>query len=474
MTYNTSDLRTFLTDADAAGLTLYVDKPVDVETQVAALCSETRRPTVFRNLKDYQDFQITDCLTRFRDTQALMLGIDRGKPELVMPGYLNLLSKGPGETLSIDDAPIKEVIWREQDAKLSRLPIPIVSEGVDFPHLNIKKEDFLFPVISGAIGVTKHPDGTQNTFFTMAKVIGDQRIHFFMLPGHTARNVAEWAAKGECCPMALVIGCHPLYEVGAAYTGPHAGFSELNLIASLLGGPVPTTKAETLDLEIPAFAEIVIEGHIDPEKAPYLHCSSHSDSFAPIISMEPFFDVTAITMRKKPIYRHIQPNRFTEHHSLGEFIVVPPLLKTLLDKGLPVKDVHIPLRSCINCAIIQMTANNPAEVREAMQTGMAMPLMPRLTIVVDEDIDIYNMDDVLFALSIRTNGTFDIESFNGTRAYPEPLTTLINAPDDIQMLHNNRWAIDATKPTLAQPNQRLEHIRLTPRGEGAVKLADFL
>ncbi len=145
-----------------------------------------------------------------------------------------------------------------------------------------------------------------------------------MLPGHTARNVQSWQERGERCPMALVIGCHPAYEIGGAYTGPHPGFSELDLIAGVIGGPVPTTRAETLDMQVPALAEIVIEGFIDPGKAPYLHTSSHSDSYAPILSDEPFFDVTAITMRKNPIYRHIQPNRFTEHHALAEFIVVPP------------------------------------------------------------------------------------------------------------------------------------------------------
>ncbi len=474
MSYNRSDLRSFLAEADQAGLTLSIHKPVDVKTEVASLCSETTNPTVFNHLKGYEGFRMTDCLTRFRETQALALGIEAGRPELVMPTYLERLGRGPVPTVLLDEAPIKEVVWLGSEAKLSRLPIPVPSKGEDFPHLGIKAEDFNVPTMSSGMGVTKHPDGTQNTFFTMAKVVGEHRMHFFMLPGHTARNVQAWAEKGERCPMALVIGCHPVYEMGAAYTGPHPGFSELNLVGSLLGGPVPTIKAETVDLEIPALAEIVIEGYIDPERAAYLHASSHSDSFAPFISLEPFFDITAITMREKPIYRHIQPNRFTEHHSLAEFISMTPLLKMLLDKGLPVKDVHMPLSACGNCALIQMNANNPLEVREAMLTAMANPISPRLAIIVDEDVNIYDMNDVLFALSIRTNGTFDVESFNGVRGLPEPLTTLINSSEDIQMLPNNRWAINATKPSLSEPEKRLENVRLTPMGEGEVKLADFL
>ncbi|MEH6581202.1 MAG: UbiD family decarboxylase, partial [Halioglobus sp.] len=367
MNYCDADLRSYLTQA--SDRTLTIRKPVDPATEIAALCSETVQPTVFENLTGYPDFRLADGLTRFRDTQALALGIEGG-PEGVIPGYAAKLAAGPGTTVEIENSPIKEVIWKGDEARLSRLPIPIASEGYDFPHLGIKEQDFLVPTISGGMGVTCDPEGNQNTFFTMAKVVGDQRIHFFMLPGHTARNVQAWQERGERCPMALVIGCHPAYEIGGAYTGPHPGFSELDLIAGIIGGPVPTIRAETLDMQVPALAEIVIEGFIDPNKAPYLHASSHSDSYAPILSEEPFFDITAITMRKNPIYRHIQPNRFTEHHSLAEFIVVPPLFGMLQAKGLPVIDIHMPLRSCGNCAIIQMTANNPLEVREVMLTSM--------------------------------------------------------------------------------------------------------
>ena len=132
-----------------------------------------------------------------------------------------------GPSVSIDDAPCREVIWTGDEVDLARLPVP---EGVDLLHLGIRAQDFLTPVICGALGVTRHPDGALNSFFTMAKVADSRRIHFFMLPGHTAANVAAWAGKGHRCPMAPVIGCHPLYELGAAYSGSHPGFSEFILV----------------------------------------------------------------------------------------------------------------------------------------------------------------------------------------------------------------------------------------------------
>lgn len=474
MPNNQSDLRSYLAQTDSEGLTLHIEKSVDVHTEVAALCSETSRPIVFRNLRGFEGFQLTDCLTRFRDTQALAMGLERGKPRTVIPYYAGMISKGPSPTQTVEDAPIKEEIWSGADADLSRLPIPVPTEGVDVPHLGLKAADFLTPTISGAMGVTRNPEGKLNTFYTMAKVIGKQRIQFFMFSQHTVANVEAWAKLGKQCPMALVTGCHPLYEMGAAYTGPHDEYSEFNLISTLMGGPIPMIKAETLDLEVPALSEIVIEGFIDGNRAPYLHLSSHSDSYAPFFSPEPFFDVTAITMRKNPIYRHIQPNKYTEHHSLGEIISVVPLFMKMKQAGLPVVDIHMPISSCGNCAIVQMAPRKRDDVRKAMQICMQSGPAPRLTIVVDEDVDIYDLKELMFALSIRVNGRFALMSVEGTIGMFEPLTTLINSPDDIKLLPNNRYAIDATKPPLSEPERRLENVRLTPRGAPRVKLADFI
>ena len=121
----------------------------------------------------------------------------------------------------MDDAPVKEVKWTGADASLRRLPIPTPSEGMDFPHLGVEKKEFDTPCISGGIVITRHPEtGLHNTFFSMAKVMGDQRIQLFMASLHTNANVAAWVEKGERCPIAFAIGCHPAYEFGAAYTGP--------------------------------------------------------------------------------------------------------------------------------------------------------------------------------------------------------------------------------------------------------------
>ena len=276
--------------------------------------------------------------------------------------------------------------------------------------------------------------------------------------------------------MALVIGPHPALELAAVYTGPHPGYSELELGARLTGEPVRLVSCETVDLQVPADAELVIEGFIDPETAPYVHTSSHTDTHAPIVSNEPFFDVSAITLRRDPIYRHIQPTRFTDHHAICEFIVAPMLFNVLRGKQLNVHDVAVPLQSCINCGVIQMTPAAREEVREALYTGMTNPFFPRLTLAVDEDVDILDAKDLLYAMAIRVDPARDILTVDGVRSINlEPLGRPIpGVPLETMLRAGSRYGIDATRPPLCEPEQRAAFERLRPRGDGAVRLEDFL
>ena len=109
MTHSQADLRSFL--EQAADQVVHIRKPVDPANQVAALCSETTQPILFENVAGYPDFRITDCLTRFRDTQAMALGIEGG-PGSVIPGYVARLSQGPGPTIEITDSPVAKTLYR--------------------------------------------------------------------------------------------------------------------------------------------------------------------------------------------------------------------------------------------------------------------------------------------------------------------------------------------------------------------------
>lgn len=473
MSYSKRDLRTFIADVERQRTVLRIGRTVDVRDQVPALCSETTETIVFESLAGFPGWRVADCLVRDRAHQALALGC---ADDEVIPCYAQRAARGPGTTVLIPDAPVKEVVWRGDEARLDRLPVPVPSEGMDVPHLGLKPEDFRTPVISGSIAVTREPGSrVHNCFFTMAKVHDARRAHCYIFSPHTWQNIQAYSARGERAPMALVIGCHPIYELAATYTGPHPGYSELELAAGLLGEPVPLVKCESVDLEVPAYAEVVIEGLIDPAVADYIHTSGHTDTHCPIVSREPFFDVTAITMRRDPIFRHIQPTRFTDHHALCEFIMAPMLYGMLKAKGMDVHDVAVPAHSCLNCAVIQMTARATEEVREALLNGMTLPFFPRLVVAVDRDIDIYDANDLLYALSVRCDPARDIITVDAVRSFNlEPLSRPIPGLGDHLLRSGARCGFDATKPPLAEPEKRVRFERLRARGEGKYRLEDFI
>lgn len=473
MNFSTEDLRSFLAEVESRHKLLRIGKAVDAQTEVPALCSETRSPILFENIRDHEGWRLADCLIRDRKHQGIAL---KCHPDEVIATYAQRASRGPGETCVVTDSPVKEVIWNGSDASLHKLPVPIPAEGIEVPHLGLKPADMEKPVISGAIGITRNPEtGVHNCFYTMAKIDSEQRAHCYIFSPHTWENIRMYQARGERAPLALVIGCHPIYELAAAYTGPHPGFSEIQLAAAMLGEPVALVNCESVDLQVPAYAEIVIEGLIDPELGRYVHTSAHTDTRCPFVSNEPYFDITSITMRGDPIYRHIQPTRFTDHHAICEFIIAPMLLGILRGKGLDVRDVSVPLQSSINCAVIQMTPRAREEVREALLNSMAMPFFPRLTIAVDEDVNIYDMNDVMYALSIRVDPAADILTVDGVRSFNlEPMGALIPGLEDGLLRSGARYGIDATKPPLSQPDKRIYFERLKAKGEDKVFLQDYV
>ena len=473
MDYSTQDLRSFLAEIEQEYELLHIKKPVDAQNEVPALCSETIKPIIFENLRGHENWRLADCLIRDRKHQALALKCHETE---VVPHYAKLTMGGPGSTCIVPDGPVREIVWTGDDARLDRLPVPIPSDGIEVPHLGLKPEDFRAPVISGSIAVTKDPEiNSHNCFFTMAKVHDEKRAHCYIFSPHTWGNIEKYKAKGERAPLALVLGCHPIYELAAVYTGPHHGFSEIELAAGMLGETVALVDCETVDLQVPAYAEVVIEGYIDPNTDRYIHTSAHTDTHSPIISQEPFFDVTGITMRRDPIFRHIQPTRFTDHHAICEFIVAPMLYNILKSKGIDVHDVAVPAHSCINCAVIQMTPRAEAETREALLNAMSLPFFPRLAVAVDEDVNIYDANELIYALSIRTDPAKDIMTIDGVRSFNlEPMAVPIPGMEEAMLRSGSRCGIDATKPPLSQPEKRIDFQRLTARGANEVFLKDYL
>ena len=457
-----SNLRTYLDDLK--GELLRIEKEVDPRTELGALCSESERPLLFRKVRGYPGWQICDILVKTRTTQAIAL---RTTPERVLSelGMRLAMNRRPWKV--VDDGPVREIIWRGKDADLLRLPIAVHTEGDVGPY------------IGGGMAVTKDPDtGIQNVAFLRVQCLNGRRAPFSMAPRHNYEHYRRYEARGESMPMAMVIGHHPIYEIAANYSGRY-GVDEFEIAGSLLGETVEMVRCETIDLHVPAHAEIVIEGMVPPhlreDEGPFGEFQGYKSDG---VRKKEVWEITAITMRRGAIYRHLQSTLATDHPRLVGLPMEAGLFDRIRDVGgrIDLHNVYVPPWAGNFVTIIQLTAQFDGQVRDALMATLSSSYIhPKIAIAVDEDVDIFNAQDVLWAISTRVNPAQDVFIIDGTNGHRLDLSfPVVNSPGKPFRRRGSKMAIDATKPSLYQPERRQEFDRARPMGTDRVSLSDFL
>src|SRR5581483_4916081 len=152
----------------------------------------------------------------------------------------------------VSSGPVKDVILKRGGFDLTELPVHVAGQRD------------AGPVIGSGLVATKDPDtGQRNVSFHRLQIKGPNKSGILLYPRHSWRNYLKYEARNEPMPVAVFIGHYPLYYAAAATTASY-GVDEFEIAGGYLGAPVPLVKCETVDLEVPADAEIVLEGHIPP------------------------------------------------------------------------------------------------------------------------------------------------------------------------------------------------------------------
>ena len=243
-------LRTFLESID--NRVMHIHDEVDPISQVGYLCSESRGPLMFHNLTGYPDWRLSDILIKDRLGQAAAFGLD--DIHEVCPYLAGRMSAGKGSSAMVDDGPVKEVKMLGDEVDLTRLPIPQHSKGDGGRYLG------------SGLTITKDPDtGIRNESIIRMMLTDDpKKATFWMAARHNYAHYMKYVNRDEPMPMAFAIGMHPVYEIMSNWSGRHEDFDELEYGAGVLGEVVEMIKCDTIDLEVPAHAEIVIEGFVHP------------------------------------------------------------------------------------------------------------------------------------------------------------------------------------------------------------------
>ena len=243
-------LRSFLEAID--NRILHIRDEVDPVKQIGYLCSESKHPLLFHKLLGFDSWRLTDILIKDRRGQAKALGLE--KQNEVCPYLAKQMSKGAGKSVLVESGPVKEVKLLGDEADIRQLPIPIHSQGDAGRYLG------------SGITITRDPEtGIRNESILRVQLTDDpHKAPFWMAARDNYQHYLKYVERGEPMPMAFAIGLHPVYEIMANWSGIHKDFDELEYAAGVLDETVEMVKCETIDLEVPAHAEVIIEGTVDP------------------------------------------------------------------------------------------------------------------------------------------------------------------------------------------------------------------
>jgi UbiD family decarboxylase len=445
-----ADLHEHVLALARAGLLFVVDEPINKDTEMHPLVRWQYRggiPEAER--KAFLFTQPTDSKGRRFDIAVLVAGLAANR-EVYRIGFGKPLDEigrtwveaiaNPIAPRVVAEAPCQEIVITGADldrdgAALDGLPVPISTPGFDNA-----------PYLSAGHYITKDPDtGIQNVGNYRGQLKAPRRLGMNPSVELRAGIYAHWEkckARGESLPCAVVVGCPPVVSYASVQKMPD-NLDEVAVAGALAGSPINVVRAKTVDLLVPAEAEIVIEGLIDttalePE-APF----GESHGYVNLQEYNAFMTVTAITRRRHPILTSFISQVTPSESSVIRRVAMEPVylhhLRTVMGiKGVTRVAMHEPLTSLYAVIAIQLARGTPqSEIWRALYGASALHRFAGKWIVaVDDDIDPDNADALFWAMSYRCQPQHDLKVVphkdpghgpRGPRDSGESAAVLINA-----------------------------------------------
>jgi UbiD family decarboxylase len=421
--------RDFLTLLSGNNELLTIAEEVDPLYELCAFCrhvaDDDGPALLFENIKGYAIPAIANLFgTRKRIAMAL------GVPPEEMVSFISdrLKSRIPPVSIPGSSARCQEVVLQGNDIDLTQIPAPFwnVGDGGNY--------------ITAGLNIGHHPSWGRNAGIYRNMIHSKTEIMAQIAPDHQQRLFYEDAGKG--CPMAIVLGTDPLLYLAAGSDFALGDF-EMDVAGALRGHALRAVEAKTIDVQIPADAEIVIETVYIGEKAeegPFNEFTGYQSERRPA----PVWRVTAITMRKNPIMQMAfagkPPNENIVFWRELEDAVAVDTMRRRFPYVTAVTRPSELARDFWGVLQIDAKRMRPGGVRNAM---LALTLlMPRLKyiVAVDDDIDLYNVTDIFWAISTRVDPGRDSFVVANTGAGPID-------PSSYEFGITSKLFIDATKKT---------------------------
>ena len=451
-------LRDFIAAIDHAGELVRITRPVRTHLEIAEIADRVMKspgggPALLFERPVQEDgsesaIPVAINLYGSRRRMELALGVERldevgdriaemvdlkvpsgllGK--LAMLPKLAEMAKFPPRVRS-GSAPCQEVVWRGDEIDLDRIPILQTWPGDGGRYLTL-------PMV-----ITRDPGrGTRNVGMYRVQVQGKRDLAM-----HWQRHksgAAHWrdmAARGETMPVAIALGGDPAsIYAGSAPLPP--GIDEFLFAGFLRRAPVQLAKALTSDLEVPAEAEIVIEGHIDPAE-PLVMEGPFGDhtGFYSLADLYPRMHVTAVSMKRQPVYPATLVGRPPmEDYWLGHATerIFLPLLKLTVPE---IVDYHMPAAGIFhNLVFVSIDKQYPGQAYKVMHAlwGQGLMSLAKVLVIVDKEVNVHDPDEVWWVALNNIDPQRDTEFVRG------PVDVLDHASQHFSF--GTKMGIDATR-----------------------------
>jgi UbiD family decarboxylase len=393
-----NDLRDFLKALEARGDLLRVTDEVDWEYQAVALTRQTSDldgpALLFERMRD-SEYACLSGLFAAKRRVALALGHDY---DYLLRNFGELEARYLEPEVTTGPAPCQEIVIRSD---LDVLALPLLR------HYELDGGRY----ITAGLQVAKDPvSGVRNVSIHRQLPLSATELTVFAPPGRHLRTIIErWHERGQSADIAVVIGAEPATQIASQARAPY-GSDEFGIAGGFRGEPLELVKCVTVDVEVPATAEIVIEGKVHPGRlemdGPFGEYPGTYSEAKPA----PVMEVTAITSRRNPMYQNtLTGEPMTENHWMMQPSATAMAFREALRVTPEIKDVHVtPGGTSRHHVVVSMQKRHAFEPRNVMLALLAAPLGAKLVTVVDEDIDVYNMTEVEWAVNTRVQPDRDV------------------------------------------------------------------
>lgn len=375
-----------------------IEGSVDADYEITAITKELEKRTnpvvIFPEVKGYP-FPVVANVLGSRKRIALAIGS-------TLEDFYETWNRKIENLLKpklVQSGPVKDVVYTKDQVDLTSLPI----------HRYFEQDAGKY--ITNALMVVKDPEtGIRNLAYSRSQLTDKTTLRNSMHSrGHLWMIFGKAERMNKNLEVAIVIGAHPTISLGAATRFVPLGLDEYEIGGALLGKPVELVKCETIDVEVPANAEIVIEGemlaNVREDEGPFGEYTGYASGR----STRNVIKVKAITHRKDAYYQDITAGNSSEHLLLmgvPKQAIVFQRIKQIIPN---VKQMSWPVSGVGFACFIQL-----AEPVDDGQPNLAGTLLlgldsyVKIVVVVDDDINIFDIDEVLWAISTRIDPNVDI------------------------------------------------------------------